>query len=436
MAEQKINTIGNLIKERLQDESPMQDKFDVNSIYNRKRKDLAEKVIALFNKNGYVFGGYLRDEIADTRFTDVDIFFPSINAGYDRVNDYTVIEQLKRAGFTIVDLGEKKTYIDSKEIIDQDGKKRKRGFRNHLVVRQLEVEDRSVGITVRFDMVFSSILREVNRDFPFVVGLDADINCLWRGKNGQLCLAPNMEKKTTLEEVKKNILNKVFAPMNTEMREGRLNKLISKGYKPIDKAAAKVSTVCKENDQKESNMSTPNTNMSKDYQSFGDQFKNEMIQGIYQATGSELAEGVRSGILTVAKHYGADDGAVAGLTKFLDSPAGKAAIEAGLGHALPYAPMIGDNEHVEKIAEKMRVNGYAQGMQLLFGIMMQFILPNISKTLANLDEKIAAANNMTQMLGKGKTKARIAKDAEHETEAEAETVVEEESTSQARKKAA
>lgn len=411
MAEQKPATIGNL--------------DNINSDLNIRRKRLAEKVIKLFDKNGYVFGGYLRDEVAGVPFTDVDIFFPSRNVGYERAFDSTVVSELKKAGLTIIDLGEKKTYLEPKEFEDENGKKRKNRHRDHFMVRKFELEDKMTGTTVQFDMVFGSILERaraigVNKDFPFVAGLDADVNCLWRGKNGQLCVAPNMANKTTVDEVKKNIINRVFVPMNDKVREERLNKLTAKGYKAIAKATTKVSTVSKK-DKKESIMTT-----SKNEQSFSEQMKDEIIQGAYQAAGDELAAGVKEGLLAAAKSFGADDGAIGALTAFLDTPAGLAAIESALGHALPHAPMIGDNEHVEAVAKQMRVRGYAQGMKILFSVMMQFILPLLSATFEKLDKQIAAANSMTQMLGpsKGKTKARIAKDAEHEAEGEAEAEAE------------
>jgi hypothetical protein len=286
-----------------------------------------------------------------------------------------------------------------------------------MKARKFEVEDRMSGVNIRFDMVSNSSVARRNDDHPFVAGLDADVNCLWRDKSGRLQVARNLQNKFTVEGVKKNIADRIFVAMEGEVREDRITKLTAKGYKSANGSkASKVPKVSTKVTNKESKV------MSKDGTSFSEQLKEEMIQGAYQAAGCELAAGVKEGILAAAKAYGADDGAVAGLTKFLDTPAGQAAIESALGHALPYAPVIGDNEHVEAVAKQMRVHGYAQGMRILFGVMMQFILPNISKTFEKLDQQIAAANSMGKALGGGKSKTRIAadKDAEAEEEAEAE----------------
>jgi len=408
MAEQKPATIGNL-----------DNNSDINSDLNIRRKRLAEKVIKLFDKNGYVFGGYLRDEVAGVPFTDVDIFFPSRNVGYERAFDSIVVSELKRANLAIIDLGEKRTYVEPKEFEDENGKKRKNRNRDHFMVRQFELEDRMIGTTVRFDMVFGSLTGGVNRDFPFVAGLDADVNCLWRDKNGQLRVAPNIANKTTVDEVKKNIINRVFVPMDDEVRKERLNKLIAKGYK----AATKVSAVSEKSDKKEQIMSKDNTSLT-----FMEQFKKDAENASYQSVGTQVTKAAKEGLLAAMKAHGADDGAVAGLTKLLDTPAGEAAISALLGHGLPHAPMIGDDERVQRLAEQMRVNGYAACMNIIFNVVMQYMLPGITAAL----EKLPAPSANT---AKKATKARIAaKNAEHEAEEEAEA--EHETAASARSKKA
>lgn len=409
MPEQKTGGIGDLIRDKLG--GKLDDK-DVNSPNNVKRKQFAEKIINLFKSNGYVFGGYLRDEVASVPFTDLDMYFPMHNLGYEFKGDFSLVQELKRAGYIIVDLGERRDYIDPPTFTDEDGRIRKRGYRDSLKVRKFEIEDKMTGVTLRFDMVFGGSSCNTNKDSPFVAGLDADVNCLWRDKSGRLQVAPNVQNKFTVEGVKKNIVERTFTAMDgAEVREARLAKLRAKGYK-----AAKVSKVSTKVTKKESEV------MSKDGQTFGEQFKDEMVQAAYQAAGKEVAKGVKTGLIAAAKAHGADDGALAGLTKLLDSEAGEAAISAMLGHGLPYAPMIGENEHVQILAEKMRVNGYAQGMSIMFGLMMTFIMPSISKSLEGLETQLATAKSMGKALGTGKSKVRVAadKDADAEEEAEAE----------------
>lgn len=389
--------------------------LDPFSSVNVKRSRLADKIIGLFKPNGYVFGGYLRDEIAQTPFTDIDMYFPINNLGYDYIGILSIVSALKKVGLTVTDLGEVLTYVGNPEadnLTKEGRRKNKHRSKSTLRVRKLEVEDKMTGAVVRFDVV-TNICADVNDDHPFVAGLDADVNALWRDQNGNLRVAGNLSNKVTLEEIKKNIIAKVFTPMG-EMKEERIDKLTAKGYRAVTTPKVKVSKKVAEkvSDKKESKI------MSKSDTTFGEQLKDEMIQGAYQAAGAELAAGVKEGLLAAARAYGADDGAVAALTKFLDTPAGQAAIESALGHALPYAPMIGENEHVEAVAKQMRIHGYAQGMRILFGVMMQFILPNISKTFEKLDAQIAAANGMSKTLGK--SKVRVAKDADAEEEAEAE----------------
>lgn len=408
MPEQKTGTIGDLIRDKLG--GKLDDK-DVNSPHNVKRKQLAEKIINLFKSNGYVFGGYLRDEVAGVPFVDLDMYFPIQDLGYNFKSDYSVVQDLNRAGCTIVDLGETEVYIEDPEAKDENGMPKKQVWRGKMKARKFEVEDKMSGVTIRFDMVSNTSGVRRNDDHPFVAGLDADVNCLWRDKSGRLQVARNLQNKFAVEGVKKNITDRIFVAMEGEVREDRITKLTAKGYK-----AAKGSKVTKKVTKKESKV------MSKDGQTFSEQFKDEVVQAAYQAAGKEVSKGVKAGLIAAAKAHGADDGALAGLTKLLDSEAGEAAISAMLGHGLPYAPMIGENEHVQILAEKMRVNGYAQGMSIMFGLMMTFIMPSISKSLEGLETQLATAKSMGKALGTGKSKVRVAadKDADAEEEAEAE----------------
>jgi hypothetical protein len=407
MPEQKTGTIGDKLGGKLDDK-------DVNSPGNIKRKQLAERIINLFKENAYVFGGYLRDEVAGVPFVDLDMYFPMYDLGYSFKGDYSVVQDLKRAGYTIVDLGETEVYIDDPEAKDENGMPKEQVWRGKIKARKFEVEDKMNGVTIRFDMVSNASGVRRNDDHPFVAGLDADVNCLWRDKSGRLQVARNMQNKFSVAGVKKNIADRIFVAMEGEVREDRITKLTAKGYKSAN--GSKASKVSKKVTKKEFKV------MSKDGQTFGEQFKDEMVQAAYQAAGKEIAKGVKTGLIAAAKAHGADDGALAGLTKLLDSEAGEAAISAMLGHGLPYAPMIGENEHVQILAEKMRVNGYAQGMSIMFGLMTTFIMPSISKSLEGLESQINKAKGMGKALDTGKSKARIAadKDAEAEEEAEAE----------------
>jgi hypothetical protein len=427
VAQQKTGTIEDLIQKRLEDKN-------VNSPLNIKRKQLAENIINLFKDNAYVFGGYLRDEVAGVPFVDLDMYFPTLDLGYDFKSDYSVVQSLRRAGYTIVDLGETKVYNVDPEAKDENGMPKDRFWSGKTRggkarVRKFEVEDKVHGVTIRFDMVSGTNVVSREDDHPFVVGLDADVNCLWRDKSGGLQVARNMQNRFTVDGIKKNIADRIFIAMEGDVREERITKLTAKGYKSAN--SSKASKVSKKVTKKESKV------MSQDGQTFGEQFKDEMVQAAYQAAGKEVAKGVKAGLIAAAKAHGADDGALAGLAKLLDSEAGEAAISAMLGHALPHAPMVGENEHVQILAEKMRVNGYAQGMSIMFGLMMTFIMPSISKSLEGLELKLAMANNMSKPLGTGKNKIRVAHeaDADATTEAEGEGEREGEAPAPARKAA-
>lgn len=344
------------------------------------REILAEKVITLFNSNAYAFGGYLRDKIAGDDFTDLDLFFPTYSHGmtYSMMNSYDVRGALRDAGLTAMREGMTKK-IYSPET----------GMR--LTKETYQVSDPATGVKVSVDIVRSLNGME-ELDHPFTA-LDADVNSLWfNKKTGKVETAPNMGY--SMQKVMEHIAQKIFElPANSAVSAERLNKLFNKGYKPFEATNSQPA-----NGRKEHKMESGG---------FMDQFKADMEKAAYRSCGTQMTSAVKQGILLAMKNGGAEEGVLSHVSKMLDTEGGTALVSALLGHGLPHAPIIGADPRVSRLSEEFRVAGYAQGMNLLFAALMQYVMPGIMQALQNLPPITVTEKDMAELDALSKAKMRV-----------------------------
>lgn len=351
-------------------------------MYNTARREMAQKIISAFKNNGYPFGGYVRDLIAQKDFNDLDIFFP-VTGDYEYVSDFSAIRKLKALGFLVIDKPGKKIYNDD--------------LGCKLLKRTIDVIDDISGEIIKVDMVRTDHTYHTVADHPFSA-IDADVNSLWfNKKTGKVDIAPTMVKYCTIDDVIKNIMNSTFSiPPGSSVRSDRLEKLFLNGYRHVSQSKMA------EDQPKEVKMESRGFN----------QFKSDMEKAAYRSVSTQMTNSVKCGILTAMKNHGADDGAISYITEMLETDVGTAGISALLGNGLPYAPMIGTDPRIVRLSEEFRVAGYSKGMDLIFGILMQYIMPGIMQALQSLPavEKVSelSANDSAELDTLLKAKMRVA----------------------------
>lgn len=373
--------------------------------YVSAREQLAERVISLFTNNAYVFGGYLRDKIAGDEFSDVDMYFPSHNPKYTNISSYDVRRALRTAGMIATMVGAPKRIYNQAT-----------GVR--LEKETYEIKDPKSGQKVLLDVVRNKSAMSQYDDHPFT-SLDADVNSLWFNKEtGKVevmsCMPYSME--TVMEHIAKKIFE---LPEGNSIMAERLNKLFKKGYKPLQAAETNSQPVTGRKEQKMESVG------------FMDQFKADMEKAAYRSCGTQMTSAVKQGILLAMKNGGAEEGVLSHVSKMLDTEGGTALVSALLGHGLPHAPVIGNDPRVSRLSEEFRVAGYAQGMNLLFAALMQYVMPGIMQALQSLPPVTVTEKDMAELDAISKAKMRVsghvpsvpdltlAAEQEHEAEMEA-----------------
>jgi hypothetical protein len=81
---------------------------------------------------------------------------------------------------------------------------------------------------------------------------------------------------------------------------------------------------------------------------------------------------------------GADESKIKAIGEMLDTEMGHALISALLGYGLTYAPKIGEDPRVQRLAGEFRVNGMATAGNVLMEAVMSYVLPSIMSTLSSL----------------------------------------------------
>ena len=330
------------------------------------KRSLAEDVISMLNKHGYVFGGYLRDEITGSDFSDVDMYFPMTDPYYDQSSLDGIISNLEKAGYVVRILDDAPPYGNHK-----------------LEKRTIEITKKGYppyheDSRVTFDLVRSKSNKVTpEQDTPWSHGnLDVDINCLYRHKFGDIRAGAGYN----LDDVVTNIRNKVYAVVpGVFLQSWRSSKLRAKGFKDITEGV-RVSTAS-ENKQETSSV---NKTESTDKPSLKDALKKAAIAGTYAAVAKETVDVTIAAIGMALKDNGADDSVQQSVLKFFQTEAGHALLSMGLGIALREVPMLYDQKFVPELSDKMLEGGVSRAESFALQASMKYLLPAIMGSLAGL----------------------------------------------------
>jgi hypothetical protein len=126
--------------------------------------------------------------------------------------------------------------------------------------------------------------------------------------------------------------------------------------------------------------------------SFADMMKKNAVEAGYRVAATQSTNIVKNAILAVMKSKGADDGALAGMSKFLETEFGAALISVALGTGLNYVPHLSDDPRGAKLAEEMRIGGMATAGNAIVGEAMQHVLPALTEVLNKLPSVEANSN--------------------------------------------
>ena len=152
-------------------------------------KELGEVIIA---HQGIVYGGYIRDMIAKVEPTDIDVII------YLK-NEVKFEKKMKEMGYTVALCAEHETSVYTKE-----GKK---------------------PVEVSF-VLYDPILILVPPIWP-----DYDVNTLmWNGSKILSWTNPYLD----IGEIKEHIANRGMLPMDDDVPENRLYKMLDKGYEILE----------------------------------------------------------------------------------------------------------------------------------------------------------------------------------------------------------
>ena len=154
--------------------------------------------------------------------------------------------------------------------------------------------------------------------------------------------------------------------------------------------------------------------------SFTEILKQNAVDAGYRVAATQSTNIVKNAILTVMRNKGADDGAIAGFAKFLDTEFGAALISFALGSGLHYVPHFSEDPRVQRLAEEMRVNGMATAGNAVIGEAMNHVLPALTQVLQNLPAVEESASNVRVI--ESSSESRLAEALEEETTESEETV--------------
>jgi hypothetical protein len=183
---------------------------------------LAESVITIVETyGGFVFGGYLRDQIAGVVFDDVDVWIPGNPCGPFSLNA-TVVNICSQLSNT------KGTLIEHRVSYMED-----------LSIDKYSIEYRDPiscdYINFNLSMVATNMLFRTN--------YDVDVNCLFRSRlfHEYVCLVPNF----TADNIIKHIRNREYET-NNNVSQSRIDKIEEKGYRRVGTSGIGTSEVCSE----------------------------------------------------------------------------------------------------------------------------------------------------------------------------------------------
>lgn len=156
-------------------------------------------------------------------------------------------------------------------------------------------------------------------------------------------------------------------------------------------------------------------NMTKPAMSFTDMIKSNALDAGYRVGATQSTALVRSAIVTLMRKKGANEGAIQGLTTFLETEFGAALISLMIGTGLHYAPTINQDPRVQRLGEEMRIGGMATAGNAVMGELVAQLLPALQEIIQKLPELETGEANGTVRVEETE---RLTKAMEDEEDAE------------------
>lgn len=330
------------------------------------RADNAYALISALGEKEYVFGGYVRDKIADIIFSDLDLCF---------ANDISFADWRW------------KTSKDTKvrwDFISYDNPSNEKNRSTEFDNINFELQSwRGTYKDGSFIEVDAYIPRnrnvDLNRCNPISNTADLDVNCLKQDKRGTLA---TMSGDLNLITVVSNCKNRKYSVLNeTKFTAERKRKMELKGFPDTSEQVKKI------DNKVNSEMKTDNTKDPVALTMF-ERFKKNAVEGAYLGTAMTITDGTQAAILSFLKDEGVEESAIPAIAKFFNTNIGKALIATaagtGMQFGMQFIPAIADNVHANKISDKLQENGAALGMTAAQKLMFEYMAPMIMGALSKI----------------------------------------------------
>lgn len=117
---------------------------------------------------------------------------------------------------------------------------------------------------------------------------------------------------------------------------------------------------------------------------FVDMIKSDATNAAYRVAGTQITNGMKAAILKLLESRGADGGKLQMISEMLDTEVGSAVVALMVGFGLNYAPVIGEDPRVQKLATEFRTHGMATAGNAVVEVAMGSFLPVIQDALKAL----------------------------------------------------
>lgn len=126
---------------------------------------------------------------------------------------------------------------------------------------------------------------------------------------------------------------------------------------------------------------TKDTNQNKETKhmtlSISDQFKVDSVSAGYRAGGRKLTEFAQKGLIALMKSTGAKRKDINAMLLVAETTIGRALIGQLLGQGLTRFPGLQDNPKIQRLAEELRIESIANGMEMTFDALVSKLAPRL-----------------------------------------------------------
>jgi hypothetical protein len=357
---------------------------------SKKEKTLAvDKIIHSLHKskNGYVFGGYYRDQL-------------NPNADYPRDLDIWIFEKSAKTFLRdIADLGYVVTKLnDSGHKVESSGKE---FFRSQWVVSTASSDE-----IIVLDLYHSD--EGLNHCDVLPIGanvdslyFDLDKSSILSCKGGVKSAAFKnaFDKKYTIESILNSIAtNKYFIDPQTFTKD-RWIKLDAAGFyheQTFEHSNNQIKR-CDKTVKEEGNPMAETKSLDAAMSMFMSESKAILGDAAYRSTGRAVTKAIRDGLVSLMRSKGVDDGMLAIASFYLDTEMGKSLIGLLAGLALPHVPGAKKYPQLAKLSKEFKVEAAAGSLDVLVKEVTQFILPGVMQALSSGSELEGMASRLASL---------------------------------------